>query len=118
MNYLIGGGFQDSDGNVLANGKLVLTLSAPCTDLATSLVGICNQYDLSYTLDTDGNVAATPAVQPVWANNLIAPSGTYYMARVFSSAGQLCWGPNPQVINATVNQQPINISTWIPANPT
>lgn len=116
-NYLIGGGFVDSAGNILAFGRLELVLSAPCTDTATGLIGICNQYTVTILLDEDGNCATTPAVQTIWPNNHITPAGTYYMATIYAKSGQIAWGPNAQSITATINVDPINIDLWMPSNP-
>ena len=108
---LTGGGFQDSAGNPIANGRLFLRLSAPAMD-STGTIQICNDYECSYALDDTGNLVTGAEA---WPNDQLTPSTTYYMARVESSAGELAWGPNAVYILSTPS--PFVISVWAPGNP-
>lgn len=110
-NTITGGGFQDSAGNVIASGRLTLRLSAPATD-PTSTIQICNDFECGYDLDANGNVVSGSAA---WPNDQILPSGTYYMATVYSETGELAWGPNAVYILSTPS--PFVISSWVPSNP-
>jgi hypothetical protein len=115
-NTLVGGSFQDSAGNYLANGWIVLELSAPAKDLATQTIQVCNSASIKLMLDEGGSIVQTP-LPYIWANNLMLPQSTYYTARVYSSRGQLAWGPNVQYIEAKAGTVPIDITTWVTGNP-
>lgn len=102
---LTGGNFQDSEGNVLANGYLEFVLSQ---DGAVSGVGnICAGIAITITLDSTGNVAAT---QTIWGNDVILPTNTFYRVTGFTAEGQPAWGPNnQQVVGST-----FDLGSWIP----
>lgn len=109
---LTGGGFQDILGNPIANGILVMELSSSATDILTGAILICAGRKVSYPLDQHGNIAGTPQI---WTNNLVTPT-TYYMARVYTQAGQLAWGPNAQyALGASGGTT--NLTIWTPGNP-
>lgn len=113
VSTLSGGAFQDPLGNAIANGTLILELSAPATDVLTGEIQICTSA-VSFLLDVEGNVASTPT-PTLWANNSITPTNTYYMARVYAKSGQLAWGPN--AVYANQSGGVINLSSWTPINP-
>ncbi len=105
---LIGGAFQDSEGNVLVNGYLTLRLS---NDASISGVGnICSGVEITIQLDADGNVIASPA-QSVWGNDNLLPVNTYYRVTGFTKAGQPAWGPNNQQIEGSGT---FDLGTWVP----
>jgi hypothetical protein len=103
---LTGGAFQDAEGNVLANGYLTMTLSQ---DSSVSGVGnIAAGITITITLDTNGNVAGSPA-QAVWGNDVLS-GNTFYSVTGYTLAGQPAYGPNnQQVVGST-----FNVGTWVP----
>lgn len=111
---IAGGGFQDSEGNLLAFGKLVLRLSSPATD-PTGTIQICNDLEFSVPLDADGNIVTSPVQHSAWPNDIILPAGTYYMAKVYNASGELSWGPNAVFIES--EPSPFFVNDWVPSNP-
>jgi hypothetical protein len=105
---LTGGGFQDSEGNVLANGYLTMRLSQDGT--VTGVGSICAGIELNIQLDADGNVVASPA-QSAWANSNISPVNTFYRVTGYTAQGQPAWGPNNQQVGAGAT---FDVGTWIP----
>lgn len=105
MTFLVGGGFQDSEGNPASNGYLIARLSAPAVDISTGATVICTN-EVKYKLDMVGNVSVTP-VQSIWSCDQmeVLPSiagyiELYYDLRTYTSRGQLVWGPNALVLSA------------------
>lgn len=93
---VIGGGFQDSEGAVLANGYLILRLNQ---DSVVNTSQICAGIETRLQLDSDGNVASstsTPAApnQFVWGNDQLLPVNSFYRMTGYDFRGQLSWGPN------------------------
>jgi hypothetical protein len=123
-NTITGGGFQDSGGNALSGGALILQLShdAYADDTYETIicgVGNDNQdFFVSYILDENGNV---PSGSQAWPNDLILDvwtllPDTYYIASAYTAAGQLAWGPNAVYILSSPS--PYNIGTeWNLTNP-
>lgn len=118
VNQIIGGAFQDSEGNILAGGTLFLTLNRDAFTDNTLTTLVCAGQTLEYPLDDDGNILN---VVYAWPNDQIIDvwtlaSDTFYMARVESADGQLAWGPNALYILSTPS--PFNLSTDVaPINP-
>jgi hypothetical protein len=111
---LIGGGFQSSDGEVLANGYLDFQLSQDGT--VVDVGSIAGGVTIRIQLDSNGNVASsasTPAAanQYAWANANISPVNTFYKVTGYTAEGQLAYGPNNQQIGAGAT---FNVGTWIP----
>lgn len=109
---LIGGGFQDCEGNPLVNGRLTLELNTIATDIQTGTFQICPGEVVLYLLDENGNVVAN---QSVWSNDLLNPANTFYRITVYTSKGQQAWGPNSLpllAVNGTVN-----LDLLVPDNP-
>jgi hypothetical protein len=104
---LIGGGFQDSEGNVLANGYLKMKLSQDGT--VAGVGSICSGIEITIALDADGNAVTSPP-QYAWANSNISPVNTFYRVTGYTAQGQPAWGPN----NQQVGSGTFNIGTWIP----
>ena len=107
---LLGGAFQDSEGNPLSLGYLKMKLSQ---DASVSGVGnICSGIEITIQLDVNGNVVASPA-QSVWANTggVLSPINTYYHVTGYTAAGQRAWGPNNQQVAAGAT---FNLSSWVP----
>src|SRR5437016_9876641 len=104
---LINGSFEDAEGNLLANGYLVMRLSQ---DGAISGVGqICSGIDITITLDSSGNVNAS---QSVWGNDQMTPINSFYRVFGYKANGQLAWGPNNQQVNGSGGT--FDVGTWIP----
>jgi hypothetical protein len=107
---LIGGAFQDGEGNPLSLGYLKMKLSQ---DASVSGVGnICSGIEITIQLDVDGNVVTSPA-QSVWANTggILAPINTYYKVTGYTAAGQRAWGTNNQQVAAGAT---FNLGSWVP----
>ena len=111
---LDGGGFQDVEGNPLANGFLFLQLSGPAFDTATGTIQICDRWVLRVPLDANGNIVGGSDATFVWANDQMTPTNTFYMAWAESETGQLSWGPNAVTITGS---SPFNVGNWVPINP-
>jgi hypothetical protein len=114
---LTGGGFQDSEGNLLVNGYLKMTLSQ---DAEVNSTQICSGVEITIQLDSVGNVASSAsspsaADQYVWANDVLSPINTYYTVTAYTAAGQTAWGPNnQQVTSGGVGGSTFNTGTWVP----
>lgn len=102
---LSGGGFQDSEGNLLANGVLHFLLSQ---DGSVSGVGnICSGIEVLIQLDADGNATSG---SEIWGNDVISPPNNFYRVTGYSATGQPSWGPNnQQVVGST-----FDLGTWVP----
>lgn len=112
---LTGGNFQDSEGNVLANGYLKMVLSS---DESVNDSQICSGISLNIILDGNGSAAAYPTIpadQYVWANDVMSPTNSFYTVTGYTAAGQPAWGPNnQQVTSGGVGGGTFDIGTWIP----
>jgi hypothetical protein len=105
---LIGGGFQDSEGNLLAGGYLEMKLSQDGTVLGVG--SISSGITIKIQLDSDGNAVTSPA-QYAWANSNISPVNTFYRITGYTAEGQQAWGPNNQQVAAGAT---FNVGTWVP----
>lgn len=103
---ITGGNFQDSEGNLLANGYLELELNQD-ESVGTSLIAA--GLIVTVPLDSNGNVLGTVSV---WPNDQLSPGNSYYTVTGYSTSGQLAWGPNQQQILSSPS--PYNIGAWIP----
>ena len=105
---LINGNFQDSLGNPVSNGYLLMS---PSADAAISGVTtqICSGIPIKINLDNTANVAAN---QSVWGTDNMTPSNLTYEVMLFRSDGTPAWNkPQFQTITGTPT---FNTSTWIP----
>jgi hypothetical protein len=102
---LTGGGFTDALGNVLANGRLTLGLSAESARVGNVFI---TTTDITIQLDGDGNVVAG---QYVYGNDAISPDGTFYRVTALTPSGQAVWGPNCQRVTGTGT---FDLGQWIP----
>ena len=105
---LTGGGFTDALGNVLANGKLTLGLSAESARVGNAFI---TTTEVTINLDGDGNVIAG---QYVYGNDAITPDGTLYRVTAFTPQGQAVWGPNNQRLTGSGT---FDLGQWIPNSP-
>lgn len=104
---ITGGNFQDAEGNVLANGYLMMQLSQ---DAQTNPSGeVCSGIAVKVPLDTNGNVAGTVLI---WPNDQLTPINTYYLVTGYNASGQPVWGPNTQQILSAPS--PYNLNAWVP----
>jgi hypothetical protein len=114
---LIGGNFQDLEGNVLANGYFTMRLNQ---DETVNDSQVCSGIIIRIQLDSTGNVATTSSTPPVtnqfvWANDIMVPVNSYYTVTVYSAAGQIVWGPNnQQVTSGGVGGGTFDVGTWAP----
>lgn len=106
---LTGGAFQDSEGNVLANGYLTFKLSQ---DGSVGGLSVCSGIEVKILLDANGNVATTPSLQYMWGNDQILPVNTFYRVTGYTAQGQPAWGPNNQQVIGSGGT--FDLSTWVP----
>lgn len=106
---LIGGVFQDNEGNVLALGYLKLRLSS---DEQVAGVGqIAAGIVTTIKLNSAGSIdTSTP--QLVWGNDQMTPLNNYYIVEGFTAAGELAWGPNNEQVIGSGGT--FDVGTWIP----
>jgi len=106
---LTGGQFQDSEGNKLALGYLLMKLAM---DANISGVGnIASGIEIRIQLDSNGSVVASPA-QSVWGVDQMLPINNYYRVTGYTAAGQPAWGPNNQQVIG--NGGTFDVGTWVP----
>ena len=111
VNQIVGGAFQNAQGNVLANGYLLFELSQ--YGIVNTTTKVCAGYKIRVPLNSSGSVASSPAYS-LWPNNVLIPSNTFYTLSAYSASGQLVWGPNPVVI--TSSPSPFDLGTLIPGD--
>ena len=109
VNQIIGGSFQDAQGNLAANGTIVFELSQDCIVNTSTMV--CSGRTITFPLNSSGSIPSSPTYS-VWNNDQLSPSTSFYLVRVYSAQGQLIWGPNAvQVLSTT---SPFDIGAWVP----
>lgn len=108
-NQIVGGLFQDINGNPLANGSIVFELNQDSQ--VNGNVQICSGYKITVLLGSNGSVAA-PAF--LWTNDLITPSGSFYMISAYTAAGQLIYGPSANRILSSPS--PFDLGTLTPTS--
>ena len=104
---LTGGKFQDSEGNALSGGYLLLYLSQDAQILGVG--NIASGIAIKVSLDVNGSAVAS---QMVWGNDQMLPPNSYYRVIGYTAAGQPAWGPNNQQIIG--NGGTFDLGTWIP----
>jgi hypothetical protein len=108
-NQITGGNFTDASGAPLANGYLVFQLSQDEQSPAPGQITAGRKIQV--TLDSSGNVPASPAVF-MFANDSLNPANSYYKVSAYAANGQLVWGPqNQQVLSSP---SPFNLNAWVP----
>lgn len=105
---LAGGNWQDAEGNELANGYLVMTLSQDAQ--ANQNTQISGGRKIHIFLDGAGNVITAPG-QFVWGNDVLSPVGTYYTVEAYTENGQLVWR---EIVQVTSNTSEFDVGTWVP----
>lgn len=106
---LIGGNFQDSEGNVLANGYLKFKLNQD--EIVTGSGQICSGIEVTIALNSSGSID-TVVPQLIWGNDQMIPVNSYYRVKGYSSRGQLAWGPNNQQVLGSGGT--FDVGTWTP----
>ena len=106
---LINGAFQDSEGNVLANGYITLELSQ---DAQSCFGQVGSGIRVKVPLDINGNIQGTTSgtTYLVWGNDKLTPSTTFYVVRGYTSVGQLSWGPRNETV--TTGSGTFDCNTW------
>lgn len=106
---VIGGAFQDAQGNVLANGYLIFELSQD--EQATGAAQIGSGRKVQINLNSSGSIDQSVA-QFIWPNDLLAPVNSFYKVSGYNASGQLVWGPNNQQVISTPS--PYDVTAWVP----
>lgn len=111
-NQIIGGAFQDFEGNVLANGYITMELSHDEQESVDpgEVVGGCNPR---VPLDAKGNIAGTVLV---WPNDQLNPANSYYTVNAYRRDGVRAWLA-PQYQSVPSSPSPFNVGNWVPNNP-
>lgn len=106
---IVNGSFQDSLGNVLDSGYLIMELNQD--GMVTGVGQVCSGIKIHVPLNSSGNVVASPATE-VWPNDVILPINSFYIVSGYTAEGQLAWGPNnQQVISGGATY---DLDAWIP----
>ena len=106
---LIGGQFQDAEGNKLSLGYLIMKLA-----MDANIVGVGNivsGIEIKILLDANGSVVTSPA-QSVWGVDQMLPVNNYYRVTGYTAQGQPAWGPNNQQVIGSGGT--FDVGTWIP----
>jgi hypothetical protein len=103
---ITGGGFQDAEGNAIVGGILTLQLSQDAVVVNTGVVVRANRINL--VTDASGNIPSTP----IWFNDELSPTGTYYQVWVSDSAGQPIFSGQSWIF---AGSSPLNLNTMVPA---
>jgi hypothetical protein len=108
-NQITGGAFQDTLGNLLANGYITLLLSD--TAVVNTNTRICEGYEITIPLDSNGDIVTSPEYS-VWPNDVLTPSTTFYTVSAYTENGELVWGPN--YVQVLSSPSPFDVGVWIP----
>ena len=107
---LTGGHFQDSAGNVLAGGTLVMELVQD-EQLSMSTGQVCGGIKVTINLDSAGSVDTSPA-QSVWPTDIMNPGNASYTVWGYTAEGQLAWGPNYNLL--VPSGSTYDVDGWVP----
>ena len=98
MNQLSGGGYVYPNGSPLANGYLLLQLTNDCSINSANGYGqVGGGSVVKINLNSSGNVSGVN----IWPNDVLLPSGSQYIIRVYSQAGMLVSGPSLLTITSS-----------------
>lgn len=109
VNQITNGAFQDSEGNLLANGYLIFELNQD--SIVNTNVQVCAGYKIKVQLNASGKVPSSP-VSNLWPNDVLTPSGTFYLITGYTSSGELVYGPVAAQILSTPS--PFDLGAIIP----
>ena len=108
------GGFTDFEGNPLNAGYLLMQLSHDeCYAVGPNQV--VGGLKIQVNLNSTGNIPTSPATL-VWSNDVLTPSGSYYIVRAFKSDGTEAWA-SPQYWTLAASPDPLDVGTIVPTNP-
>ena len=108
------GGFTDFEGNPLALGYLLMQLSHDeCYAIGPNQV--VGGLKLTINLNSTGNIPTSPATL-VWSNDVLTPSGSYYIVRAFKADGTEAWA-SPQYWTLAASPDPLDVGGIVPTNP-
>ena len=107
IDQIAGGNFQDSSGNLLT-GTISFTPSSPAQTLNDG------QFVPDITI-TYPIVAGNVPQSPLWGNDQLTPTGTYYIVKIYNSNGAMVRGPENWAIIGT---SPIDLGTIVAYSPT
>ncbi len=113
---IVGGSFQDPQGNPLNNGYLVFRLShdSNVTTLgAPTGAQVTAGVQITMFLDQNGNLVPN---QYLWTNDVLTPSGSYYRVTAYNSQGIQIWN-FPQNFFIQPYAAQINIGSLEPTIP-
>lgn len=113
---LVGGSFQDNQGNVLSNGWLTFQLSH---DANVAVLGSPTGSQVTAgqitTMLLNQNGSLCP-LQYIWTNDVLTPAGSYYLVTAYNSQGLQVWA-NKQIMYIQPYTASINIGTITPNTP-
>jgi hypothetical protein len=104
---LVGGAFQDSQGNLLVDGYLKMRLSQD-SEVNDSI--ICAGIEVTIQLDANGDAVAG---QFVWGNDVLLPVNSFYIVTGYTAKGQPAWGPNNQQVLSN-SYGLFDLGSWVP----
>ena len=104
---LVGGNFQDAEGNLLSGGYLIFILNQ---DESVDDSQICAGREITIALDAFGDAVASPG-QFIWGNDVMSPVNSYYRVTGYTANGQIAWGPNNQQIEGGPT---FDLGSWLP----
>lgn len=109
-----GGSFVDLEGNPVANGYLLFTLSHDGND-PTADVQVCAGLKVKVGLNSSGSVPSSPAVL-IYSNDQILPANSFYNIRCFKADGTEAWASS-QNFSLTASPNPLDLGSLTPVNP-
>jgi|SRR5580658_8066844 len=98
MNQIIGGGFTYPNGAPLFNGYILFQLTNDCSINSVNGYGQVGRSVVKANLNCSGNIKGTVNI---WPNDVLLPSGSQYIIRVYSQAGMLVSGPSLLTITSS-----------------
>lgn len=104
---IVGGNFQDAAGTAIVGGTLVLQLSQDAVVASTGTV--VRNRQIALTLDSNGSIASTP----IWFNDELSPTGTYYQVWVSDASGSPIYSGQSWVFAGATG---LNLNTMVPAS--
>jgi len=116
VTIVVGGAFQDSEGNVLSDGTLSWVLNRDAYTDSSLATLVCAGQRIEWPLDVNGNI---PGTQTLWPNDQLLDvwnltTDTFYTLSAFTADGQLAWGPNVIYVPTA---EFFNITSVAPINP-
>jgi hypothetical protein len=85
IRQIVGGNFQDPEGNPLNGGSVTFRLT---TDAVATGTQVTAAILTKATLDTSGNIVGTVKL---WPNDQLNPSDTIYRIKAYVASGLRVW---------------------------